>query len=551
MIITEKPYHYELDFPYHPRIILAIKRKFDPTQRRYDAKSKMWIVNKSQEVRLRAFAEKFKFQFITEEPEIIQDWSLLPSMPKLEVDPRDYVNADLYDYQKEGVARILRDKKVLCGDQMGLGKTIQTVTSLIIANAFPCLVIAPSSLKYNWQEEFMKWGNIKSIILNDSVKRTWPNFYKMMNIPVFITNYESLKKYFVAKMPAKARWKASDVEFNNSVKLLKSVVVDEAHRIKEGSTIQSKLTRGICSFAEYRILLSGTFVVNNPKDLIAPLAAVGKLKSVFGGYQAFTNRFCPGSKPQNLDELQFKLRSSCFFMRFKSDVLKNLPDKTRQIVHCDITNQAEYDKAENEFARYLKENLEKSQDQIDRSLRGEIMVKIGLLKQIAAKGKLRDALDWIKDVVDGGQKIVVFCWHKAIANAVHEKFKGSVMITGDVDIATRNENVKKFQTDPTCHLIVCTIKSGGVGITLTASSISSFIELGWSPKDMDQAEGRCHRIGAKDNVTCPYFLGRGTIDEHIYEIIDKKRTIVQAITGGKNDVETSVLDDIINLYKNK
>ena len=100
-------------------------------------------------------------------------------------------------------------------------------------------------------------------------------------------------------------------------------------------------------------------------------------------------------------------------------------------------------------------------------------------------------------------------------------------------------------------VIICNIKSGGVGITLTASSRVSFIELPWTPADCDQCEDRTHRIGQKDSVQASYFLAQDTIDEYIYQIIEKKRNIANQVTGAEETIETietNMVDEFINLF---
>ncbi len=167
----------------------------------------------------------------------------------------------------------------------------------------------------------------QSIVLIDSIRRTWPNFWKAMNIPVFITNYESLRKYFVVKMPKGDRYKVADIEFTENIKLFKTVIFDEAHKIKDWTTQQSKFSMGVAAFAERVELLSGTFVVNKPKDLIVPLSMTGALQNEFGGFKKLQRYILCRSKSgaSNLAELNYKLRTSCFYMRFKKDVLTELP----------------------------------------------------------------------------------------------------------------------------------------------------------------------------------------------------------------------------------
>jgi SWI/SNF-related matrix-associated actin-dependent regulator 1 of chromatin subfamily A len=110
--------------------------------------------------------------------------------------------------------------------------------------------------------------------------------------------------------------------------------------------------------------------------------------------------------------------------------------------------------------------------------------------------------------------------------------------------------VDAFQNNPKCQVILCNIQSGGVGITLTSSSRVAFIELPWHPAHADQAEDRAWRIGQKNSVQCTYLLGKDTIDEYIYNIIEKKRAMVAQVTGAENDISTehSMVDDLIGMF---
>ena len=199
----------------------------------------------------------------------------------------------------------------------------------------------------------------------------------------------------------------------------------------------------------------------------------------------------------------------------------------------------------------MKEYKSATDEQVARSMRGEIMVRIGVLKNISARGKLNAVKDYISDVLESGEKIVVFIHQKEVCGMLTQAFPDAVTITGDDDMTTRQRNIDAFQNDPEVRMIVCSIKAAGVGLTLTASSIVSFVELPWHAADTDQCEDRCHRIGQKDSVQCVYFLGKHTIDEDIYQIIQDKREISNKITGGKNEaIENSVdLDTLINKIK--
>ncbi len=165
------------------------------------------------------------------------------------------------------------------------------------------------------------------MILDDKVVDTWPFFWEAGMNQVFIVNYESLKKFFVQKLLKPKGWMLADVVFRDIIKLFKSVIVDESHKCKDFSAQQSKLTMGIANGKEMVICLSGTPVVNKPKDLAPQLGIMGQLQN-FGGYQNFIKRYCSGpNKASNLRELNQILRQNCFFRREKKEVLKDLPIK--------------------------------------------------------------------------------------------------------------------------------------------------------------------------------------------------------------------------------
>ena len=145
----------------------------------------------------------------------------------------------------------------------------------------------------------------------------------------------------------------------------------------------------------------------------------------------------------------------------------------------------------------------------------------------------------------------MFVHLKEIAKAVKELFPNAVSITGDDSLDERQKSIDSFQNDPKCNIIVCNFKSGGVGVTLTASSYVSFIELPWTAADCQQCEDRCHRIGQKDNVTATYFLGQNTIDEWIYKIIAEKRDIAGQITGNDDNTQEIIIDKLYGLFNAK
>lgn len=548
MNIELKGDNFELSFKYKPSIIDRIRQI---PGRRFDGTRKVWIIPTRSRVDLeRMIYQIQQFENINwlsgnekREEEAVYD---IPELPELVI-PHN-LKIQPYPYQLKGIARGLELKRFMNCDEPGLGKTLQSIATINIAGAFPCLVICPSSLKINWQREWEKFTDKKAMVLTDKVRDTWTFFYQTGMHQVFIVNYESLKKYFVQRIKKAEGWTLRDVEFRNSINLFKSVIIDESHRCKSASTQQAKFCKGICTGKEWVIELTGTPVVNRPKDLIPQLAILNRMDD-FGGYKPFVNRYCSGQREaSNLKELNFNLWKYCMFRREKSLVLTDLPDKIRQVNTCEITNRKEYMDAERDLIMYLQKYKDADDEKIEKALRGEVMVRINILRQISARGKVRDVIEFVKDFRENGKKIILFCSLHEVVDQLKRYFPTAVSVTGRDSQDEKQRAVDSFQNNPKADIIICSIKAAGVGLTLTASSNVAFVEFPWTYADCCQCEDRAHRIGQKDSVTCYYFLGRRTIDEKVYRIIQEKKNIANAVTGSTEDIEENIVDMVARIF---
>lgn len=548
MNIELKGDNFELSFKYKPSIVARIRQI---PGRRFDGTRKVWIIPTRSRVDLeRMIYQIQQFENINwlsgnekREEEAVYD---IPELPELVI-PHN-LKIQPYPYQLKGIARGLELKRFMNCDEPGLGKTLQSIATINIAGAFPCLVICPSSLKINWMREWEKFTDKKAMILTDKVRDTWTFFFQTGMHQVFIVNYESLKKYFVQRIKKSEGWTLRDVEFRNSINLFKSVIIDESHRCKSASTQQAKFCKGICTGKEWIIELTGTPVVNRPKDLIPQLAILNRMED-FGGYKPFVNRYCSGQREaSNLKELNFNLWKYCMFRREKSLVLTDLPDKIRQVNTCEITNRKEYVDAERDLIMYLQKYKDADDEKIEKALRGEVMVRINILRQISARGKVRDVIEFVKDFRENGKKIILFCSLHEVVDQLKRYFPTSVSVTGRDSQDDKQRAVDAFQNNPKTDIIICSIKAAGVGLTLTASSNVAFVEFPWTYADCCQCEDRAHRIGQKDSVTCYYFLGRRTIDEKVYRIIQEKKNIANAVTGSTEDIEENIVDMVARIF---
>lgn len=449
-----------------------------------------------------------------------------------------------YEYQREGIARGLEWKRLFIGDEPGLGKTLQSIGIVDIADAYPCLVICPSSLKINWQREFEKFTDKRALVLDNSTRTTWPYLLQMRMFHAAIVNYESLRKYFVWDAP-QGSFRVKDVVFCPHIKMFKSVIIDESHRVKDPSAQQTKFAKGIATGKEWIILLSGTPVVNRPGDLVSQLSIMDRLRE-FGGAAPFMIRYGEG---ENLPELSDRLFSSCMIRREKAKVLTQLPDKTRVKLMVQISNRPEYELACEDLAQYLREYKECSDWEVRRKMRMEALVKFMTLRSLSAKGKVRQAVEFVQDFIESGKPIILFCSYHEVVDELCKALPGAVRVTGRESSTEKQAAVDAFQAGR-AQIIICSIKAAGVGLTLTAASTVCFVELAWTYSDCCQCEDRAHRIGQKENVTCYYLLGQNTIDWRLYELIQDKRSIANQIMAAEDEVPTEerYFDELTNAF---
>lgn len=548
MQVTKTPSGYEVEFQYNPTIVKEIKTI---SGSRWNSIRKSWFLPLSSSDDINRLMKRYGINEIAERRE---EFGAIPELPELEDDQLEiakklWVPTDKhpFPYQLKGVAYNIKNKRVIVGDQPGLGKTVQAILTAAITGRKCVLVVCPASLKENWKREFKTYVGWEAMILADRVKNTWQSYYKAGMVKVFITNYESLKKYFVDRFTNEEgqRLTLKHIRFKESISLFDMVICDELHRCKDGATQQAKFVMGIAKGKEYVLGLTGTPVVNKPKDLIAQLHIIQRLMDL-GGYKFFMKRYCGGngSGATNLKELNYRISLNCFYQRQKKEVLAELPDKIRHIVLCDITTLREYNEALKSLAEYLTKWRNKTDDEVERSLRGEIMVQIGVCKNISARGKMNEVVEHIDEVIDSGEKIIVFIHQKEICSQLLHHYPNAVTVRGDDSMEARQRSVDAFQNNPNVKIIICSIKAAGVGLTLTASSRVAFVELPWHPADCDQCEDRCHRIGQKNSVQATYFLGKDTIDERIYKMIESKREIANTITGTVDNIQREFIDKL-------
>ena len=516
---------------------------------RYKKKENIWVCPTSQEHFVKSFGEFFKKRGIAEGLvyiDSIEDihHNFADHMPAMELPEGAPFRP--YDYQLKGIRYIVEKKRTFVADDMGLGKTFESVCACWTAKSYPVLVVCPLAMKETWKREFMQWTQKNALVIDDAHRYDWWRYVEAGSYSVVIVNYESIRKYFVERV-RNSRYVKKNVVLEPHVAMFRTVIVDECHHCKEPKNQSSVFLEAICEGKEYVFMLSGTPIVLSNIDLIEQLRIMGRLDD-FGGEKEYRKRYCRGkTKSSNMVELNTRLWNTCFFRRDKSLVLKELPEKTRQFLYVDITNRSEYALAERDLYFFLRNYKKLSNKRVKKAMRGEMMVRISYLRQIAAVGKMKVAVPFIHDCIDGGGKLIVFVFHKTIVDELRKYFPDLLTITGSDSAREKQNAIDSFQNDPNRKLIVVNYRSGGCGVTLTAASRELFIELPWTCSDCDQSEARAHRNGQKNAVNCYYLIGKDTIDETIWKVIEEEREISKTVIGARDDTEVSNVDKVIDL----
>lgn len=442
---------------------------------------------------------------------------------------------EMFPFQRAGVEFIEETGgHALIADQMGLGKTIQTLAYLQLHPEMrPALIICPASLKQNWEKEANSW-----LETDDTIQILKGKKPTELTGDIIIANYDIVTGWL-------PKLKESDI---------KIMILDESHAIKNQ---KSKRTRSILALSKVIpkcLLLSGTPILNRPIELWTQLQVINPLQYNRKSFFRFADAYCGAVKGRfgwdfsgasNIDKLSDELRQ-VMIRRTKDQVYKELPPKIRSMVPIQLSNREEYEKVEEEFLEWLAE--EKGKMAVLRVEMNHIeeMIKIEYLKQTAANGKMQYSLSWIKEFLKSGEKIVIFATHTNIINRVYSEFEDiAVKIDGSVAVEKRQEIVDKFQNDKDIKVFVGNMQAAGVGITLTTASNVVFLELGWTAALHDQAEDRCHRIGQQDNVNVYYLLAENTIDERISALIESKREVIDEILKEENSLSFKLFRDKI------
>jgi SWI/SNF-related matrix-associated actin-dependent regulator 1 of chromatin subfamily A len=403
----------------------------------------------------------------------------------------------LYSYQRAGLQWLASRRGALLCDDMGLGKTIQTIVA--IPDGARVVIVCPAVLKGNWAKELGLWRpELRTTILEGE------NSYRApVAGEVVILNYNILP---------------TTVDASSEGIIL---IADEAHAIK-GKSQRTTRFRALAKGAARVWLLTATPILNRPPELWCLFTNAGIAKEAFGTYEIFVRAFggthtgyngaIEYHRPPTPDAARLMGRVS--LRRMKSEVLADLPPKTRQEVTVDIS-AALRRKADKALLLPLSfENLAEIREALARA-KGE---KLGEL---------------LAEYEAANEPVLVFSAHRAPIDALAKR-EGWAVITGSEKNAERFEIAERFQRGELKGLGI-TIQAGGSGLTLTRASNSIFVDSMWTPKLNEQAEDRIHRIGTKNACLITYLVCDHPLDRRIADVCAGKTALVAATVDQVSD----------------
>jgi SWI/SNF-related matrix-associated actin-dependent regulator 1 of chromatin subfamily A len=468
-------------------------------------------------------------------------------------------------FQRAGIAFMLGKKAVLNADPPGTGKTVQTIG---LINADPSikniLVVCKAVGKINWQREMEKWL-IRPMKIGIAWGSEWPD-----GMDVVILNFDLLTRF-----REQLRARTWDL-----------MVLDECQKIKSSKADRTKEVYGVWNKVQDKRIAripsrQTAWLTGSPSLNGRPIEMWPMLKDagVFTDWEQYVVRYCNGHKvsagnkwvredgrfvyagenmvwdvsgASNMEELQSILRSSFMIRRKKSEVLPELPPVQRQVVELParglrrlINEETQaYDKHLDTLSdlRLAIEKAKVSESDADyhaaiKALRAGVMValqEVSTKRHEVAMAMLPMAIEFIQDVMENEEKLIVFGHHHDVIDGIAEAFPGCVKVRGGS--SKRQEAIDRFQADPEVKMFVGSIGAAGDTITLHASAHIIFVEDSWVPEDINQAEGRASRMGQLRGVYAQTLVLEGSLGA----IMAKRRV-------AKQEIIDATLDDPITL----
>ena len=453
----------------------------------------------------------------------------------------------LYKHQEDGIKFLLSRNGCILADDMGLGKSMQSIIAALESGAEKILIVTTSSTKINWEREINVFCNETTIIEG---KKWDSNKFTIINFDI-LKNFHSL--------PSNKKTKESEIE----PILIRDIVnakfdlciVDEAHNLKNNESIRGKIMVDVC--VKHNIkkvwLLTGTPVANRPMDFFNLLKLIKS--PIAENWKHYAVRYCDGRQffrtlkngqrkqiwltdgASNLEELANKTKN-ILLRRLKKDAI-DMPDKivTPMYHQLDKSGWKMYHQLWDEYVE-MKKKLGKKTMESQKDL-----VELILLRQFIALQAIPYTIEMIENALEMGRKVIVFTSFSEEQEIIANHFgKNAVRHNGSMSNTKKQHSVDQFQNNDKIKVFIGNIKSAGVGITLTEATVVIFNSFDWVPGNNEQAEDRAYRIGQNNDVNVYYQLFEDTISTRMWEMLRNKKDIISTIMGEKKLSDDEITD---------
>ncbi|MEM7368027.1 MAG: DEAD/DEAH box helicase [Bacteroidota bacterium] len=442
--------------------------------------------------------------------------------------PLPQVNATLRPYQEYGYRWLhyLHEHRIgaCLADDMGLGKTLQTLTILsetLQHTDKPSLLVMPRSLLFNWEHEIRSFTPHLSSITYYGSQRS---IEEAMKHQLILTTYGTMR---------------NDIERLKELTFF-YVVLDESQNIKN---YQSQASKAVSLLqADHRLALSGTPIENNLGELYSLFRFLNP--AMFGSVREFNEFYATPIQRENNKEVAAALRVKIYpfvLRRLKRDVLDDLPDKIEQVLYVEMSPEQKrlYEQRRTFYQDFIQNQI--AADGLQKA-RFAILQGLSELRQLASipeaktDGRIRSPKlevleERLTDAFANGHKVLIFANFlvgiETIGEVLNKLGVDFVAMTGAT--RDRQQQVERFQQDENCMAFLMTLKTGSLGLNLTAADTIFLYDPWWNVAAENQAIDRAHRIGQTQKVTSYKLIARGTIEEKILELQQKKRELFDQI----------------------
>ena len=454
------------------------------------------------------------------------------------IEPPPEFRGHLRDYQKEALGwfKFLEELRLggILADDMGLGKTVQVLAWLASRPGTrpdaPSLVVAPTSLLFNWINEASKFTPGLRVLNYAGIKRR-KGLKALSDHDLVVTSYGIMRR---------------DIEFLRGVKF-NYVILDESQAIKNPDSISSKAASLLDG--AHRLCLTGTPLENHVGELWSQMEFLNP--GLLGPRESFFNAYVRPVNSGNRDPLETlkRLVRPFILRRTKEEVASELPPKVEKLIMCPMTPDQEdiYLRLREHYRAAIAEAMERQGANKSRFkvLEGLLRLRQAanhpkLVGMDAGSGKFERLMNLIKEAVDSGHKALIFSQFTKMLGLIRQELDRYAMAYAYLDGRTpqkkREEMVNRFQEDRGLRLFLISLRAGGFGLNLTAADYVFIVDPWWNPAVELQAIDRSHRIGQSKTVVTYRLISKGTVEEKVMGLQKKKRRIAGSVLSGSKDM---------------